>query len=499
MPNLPSRTSVKLIGGFLAILLLFFWAAFLTLRSLEKVEKSAERLAQIAEGVRAGRMMTEVVRDQYIQLAQFVITRDWTYVDQFENLSRRMAPLKKQVAEQDIWSEDEKRVIRMLQDAHQKFEDVFESDLRDAVAENDIDRVRRVQKESESLLQQAISLNINLEQLFQRKIKMAQKKQAELSAGAKRSPFIFFGAAVLASLLIVVYLGRSIAEPVQELIRGTQEIARGNLAARIKLERKDEFGRLAESFNRMTRELHEHQRRMIQSEKMASLGQLAAGVAHEINNPIGVIRGYIKILQAGMKSSGEYGEELKAIEEEAAHCQRIVSELRNFSKPTNLAIERVDAREVVDEALDRLDRVERAKGALICVRREYGAEPQFIAADRGKVREVLLNVVENAVDAMPKGGEIRVGIRRVSDYEHRDGQETARGDFVLVEIADTGCGICEENMKRLFDPFFSTKERGMGLGLAISYAIVKAHSGFMEARSAEGKGSVFSIGIPAAK
>ena len=514
MPSLPSRTSVKLIGGFLAILLLFFLAAVLTFRSVRDVEQSNADMEKIAEAVRTGRMMTDIVRDQYIQLSQFVISRDWKYEAQFWKLGLRMKSLKEQVARQlgervatqPVWSEDEKEVIQRLMEQHSKFEDVYNTDLSQAVKENNIDKVYRIRRQSESLLEQVVLLNANLEQMFLTKLKRAQARQAAVAAWAKRSPFIFFGVAVLLSLLIVVYLGRSIADPIRKLIRGTKDIARGDLTARIQLNRRDEFGRLAESFNRMTQELREHQQRIIQSEKMASLGQLAAGVAHEINNPIGVILGYIKLLLADMKPGDRYYEDLKAMEEEACQCQRIVSQLRHFSRPTELTIEVVDVREVADEALARISRAGKEPSAPIIVTKDYGAGVQLVAADRGKLREVLLNIVQNAADAMPNGGEIKVSIRRApgggaGGEPRRAGAANAepeRGELVLIDVADTGCGIPEENMKRVFEPFFSTKERGMGLGLAISYAIMKAHKGFIEVKSEPGKSATFTIGIPAA-
>jgi signal transduction histidine kinase len=441
-------------------------------------------------------MMTDMVRDQYIQLTQFVISRDWKCVDQFHKLGRRTSPVKKRVAVLTIWSDEEKRIIALLYEAHQKFVDLFEKELCPAVSENNIDRVHQILRQSEGLLLEVLSLNSNLEALFRRKLTLARNKQAAVAESAKRSPFLFFGAAVALSLLIVAYLGRNISDPIRKLIRGTEEIAGGNLSARIALGRHDEFGRLAESFNRMTQELREHQQRIIQSEKMASLGQLAAGVAHEINNPVAVILGYTKVLLGDMKPGDRFYDELKAMEEEARQCQRIINELRNFSRPTELLLEPVDAREVADEALDRLERA--AAGSPITVAKDYGPAPPLVSADRGKLREVLLNIVQNAADAMPQGGDLKITIRRAAHQDHGNDAQASSEDFVLIEVSDTGAGISEENMRRLFEPFFSTKERGMGLGLAISYAIVKAHKGFINVQSKPGQSTTFSIGIPVA-
>jgi signal transduction histidine kinase len=271
------------------------------------------------------------------------------------------------------------------------------------------------------------------------------------------------------------FIVRSIARPVARLHEGAARLAAGRLDTRIDVTSPDEFGALARQFNAMTRSLEEHQGRLVESEKLAGIGRLAAGVAHEINNPLAVILGYARLMQK--RAQGTEKEELRIIEEEAVRARDIVEGLLDLSRPIPPGRDRVDLRWVCDDVVERL----RASGtARAAVTVEGAGSAPGVSA---KVRQVLTNLVRNAAEAAGPGGRVSV---RVSE----------EGAAARVEVEDSGPGIPAEVASRLFEPFFTTKERGTGLGLAVSRAIARAHGGDVAGETLPAGGARFTLLLP---
>ncbi|MCX6560973.1 MAG: ATP-binding protein [Candidatus Aminicenantes bacterium] len=229
------------------------------------------------------------------------------------------------------------------------------------------------------------------------------------------------------------------------------------------------------------KEQRERFRRMSRADRLATVGELAAGAAHEIRNPLTAIRSSLQYLEA--KNPDEATRKLLgAALQETARINDIVSALLAFSRPTEIVRERHDLRETLDESLNLVSFQARAKG--VVARREFGAEPLFVQGDRSQLKQLFLNILLNAIQAMPGGGELRVeaAVKPVRK--------------VLVSVIDTGEGIPEENLDRIFDPFFTTKKSGTGLGLSICYNIVKSHGGDIEVKSRAGQGTTILIHLP---
>jgi signal transduction histidine kinase len=226
---------------------------------------------------------------------------------------------------------------------------------------------------------------------------------------------------------------------------------------------------------------------------MATVGRLAAGVAHEINNPIGVILGYVQVMLQQTKAGDSQHEDLKTLEEEALQCKRIVQDLLDLTRPMRIDAEVFDVREVIHEVVDRVHRQEAFGQVAMDI--QLPPQPLLVSGDRAKIRQVVTNLVSNGVEAMPEGGKLTV--RGYACAGSNSSPPGADGEFAVIEVADTGCGITPENRNRLFEPFFSTKRNGTGLGLAISYGIVKAHNGFIDVESQPGRGTTFSVRLPA--
>lgn len=280
-------------------------------------------------------------------------------------------------------------------------------------------------------------------------------------------------------ILVVVVLSRSITLPIQELVRGAEKIGKGNLEHRINLKSQDEIGVLANSFNTMVKNLTETQRKLIQSEKLASIGQLAAGVAHELNNPLANISLNAEMLMRTCKDEVS-AKKLKVIEENIASAAKIVRDLLDFSRETKLELEYLDLNEVLEKTLESLKY--EMKG--IRVIENLSPLPRILG-DRVRLRQVFTNLISNAIQAMEKGGILAVSTR-------------ASREYVEIKISDTGSGIPREHLSKIFDLFFTTKGvgKGTGLGLAISYSIVQKHKGLIEVESEVGKGTTFTVKLP---
>jgi signal transduction histidine kinase/CheY-like chemotaxis protein len=232
-----------------------------------------------------------------------------------------------------------------------------------------------------------------------------------------------------------------------------------------------------------TRELRAAQERLLQSEKLASIGQLAAGVAHEINNPMGVILGFAQGILKTLPADDSLRKPLTTIEKESLRCKRIVQNLLDFARHSEPATQPTNINELIDASCElvehqtSLQNVELLKG--------YDPALPLIMADPSQLQQVFINTILNAYQAMPDGGTLHITTRTV-------------GSELQVIFTDTGKGISPENIQNIFDPFFTTKEvgEGTGLGLSVSYGIVKAHGGDIEVESQVGKGTTFVIKLP---
>jgi len=323
--------------------------------------------------------------------------------------------------------------------------------------------------------------------------------------------FTLLAALYVVFLLVILYFATSmITNPLQKMVIATQEIAKGDLSHKVEVNSRDEIGYLADSFNLMTanlktanqkliewgrtlekkveertRELREMQAHLIQSEKLASLGKLAAGIAHEINNPLGGILIYSHLLLEDTPKKSPHYENLKKIVKETSRCKDIVKGLLEFARPKEPEMSQINLNEVLNRSLAIVEG--QALFQNIKISKKYASALPKIVADGSQLQQVFMNIIINAAEAMDGKGTLSLSTCMDTDGIH-----------IEAKITDTGHGIKEEDKKRLFEPFFSTKEvgKGTGLGLAISYSIIQKHLGTIEVESREGKGSTFTVKLP---
>lgn len=234
-------------------------------------------------------------------------------------------------------------------------------------------------------------------------------------------------------------------------------------------------------------QLRQMREQMVQADKLASIGQLSAGIAHEINNPLGIILGYTQLLLRGEKKESERYGDLKTIEKHVRHCKSIVKDLLNFARSSKTEREIIQINDTIEEVLNFVQ--QHSASDHVSITRRYDPAIPEVLIDEKKMRQVLLNLFMNAKHAVGDSGEIRVS----TEFEPKTGQ-------VVIRVADTGYGIEKKNLSRIFDPFFTTKStgEGTGLGLSVSYGIIKSHGGDIRVESSPGKGSSFAVVLPPA-
>jgi len=307
-------------------------------------------------------------------------------------------------------------------------------------------------------------------------------------ANSRRDTLLLTLFATLAvSLLLWASFHYLVGRPVARLVAATNAVAMGDLEHRIPVTRNDELGQLATSFNEMTARLAEARNQIYQSNKLASLGRLAAGIAHEINNPLTGVLTYSSFLLKRAAADAEVRHDLETIVHETKRCRDIVRGLLDFARQVPPKKSLVDVNEVVLRALQVIDNQLRVQNIHV-VKNLHDDLPRILA-DPNQLQQVVINLLVNAADAFD--GDHRE-IRVTTGLKGRNGRE-----MLEITVADNGKGIPEKNLSKIFEPFFSTKEnKGTGLGLAVVWGIVSEHGGSVEVNSTVGQGTTFTIHLP---
>ena len=314
----------------------------------------------------------------------------------------------------------------------------------------------------------------------------SRNKVAQTARNALRWPLLSMGLILILLVFGALLVNRKVVKPLVELERATEKIGRGEFGPiRHTTRIESEVDRLVLSFNRMVEELEARQEQIIHTRKIASLGTLVSGVAHELNNPINNIILTIDTLVGGRKISEErQATLLDDILTQAIRASGIVKNLLDFSRAETSTTQDVDLAQLLRETIQ-------ITGNQITINKinlhqDIPSDLPQIRGNRQGLQQVFLNLVINAVQAMPDGGDLTVTA------------EPDKNKRIMVRVEDTGGGISPEHLPHIFDPFFTTKEvgQGTGLGLSVSYGIIKKHGGRIDVDSRQGKGSIFTVVIP---
>lgn len=287
---------------------------------------------------------------------------------------------------------------------------------------------------------------------------------------------------ILAMAGIGFLIARTITAPVEELVKVTERVSGGDLDERVRLDSKDEIGRLAASFNDMIDQLRVFEQKLVESEKLATAGQMVAGFAHEIRNPLTSIKMLGQVLYGHLKENPEDQEMLSSLVKEIDRLDRIIHEMINRTRPGELQQEwkelNLEVEEVISVAAESL--LEQH----IHIEQNLSGDLPKIYMDSEKLKQVLWNLILNARDAMPKGGKV------IISTGPKD------GTFIELSVEDDGPGIAEAEREQLFQAFFTTKPEGVGLGLTMSRKIVEQHGGTLTLENRSEGGTRAVVGLP---
>ena len=305
-------------------------------------------------------------------------------------------------------------------------------------------------------------------------------------AAAKREIILLMsGIAVVVILLVGLIshlIGRNLTNPIKDLVQFTRKVAGGNLNEQYAAKTHDEIGDLTVAFNQMTRDLRNSRNELISAERLATAGKMAASFAHEIRNPLSSMRMLAQMLmRKGNLSEARRKQSMEYILEEIERIDVIVKGFMDFARPASLNPASHNLNQVLQEVLDLMEA--NLSHHQISLIKKFTPNLPPISLDRDKLKQAFMNIVLNAMDAMPEGGTLEILTLQDSDK-------------VRIDVVDTGVGIPSEDLNRLFEPFFTTKSQGTGLGLANAKRVLEQHGGDIQGKSVVGQGTTVSLWLP---
>ena len=471
MPRGP-RIAGRVALAFAVIIGIFVVALVATDSILTEVKDAERQVERLDSAKHAAHHVAAMAREMYIHQAQTIITFGPSHLEHYEvwaNETRRGTERLRDVAPTAADRAQVERITALTE----RIDEEFRRLILPAIQRGEREHIVELHERIDAIRMEVIHQNRSLAADFEGRARAA-RTAAEARMGHARLGILACTAmAALAAMLAASLLLRSILRPVSALRQGALEVAGGNLAHRIGWTSDDELGELTQTFNQMIADLERHQADALEAQRLRILGEITAGVAHELNNPLGVILGYLRLIE---KDDNPSKERLATIADETRQCQRIVADLLEVVRPEDLEPASIDVGELVRGAADRIR--DATSHPALSVTTEEGVQ---VWGDPARLRQVLDNLIGNAVEACPEG-TIHVEVRGDAEVAH-------------ARVADSGPGVPAETRERVFDPFFTTKAAGTGLGLAISRAIVEAHGGKL--RLAEARvGAAFEMDLP---
>jgi two-component system NtrC family sensor kinase len=475
-----SSAAFRIGAAFVAVLLLFGVSLVVTLKAFEELAAAERNVSALNEARHVGHVTASLVREEYIHQAHTIIERDRSHLDHYKDAARAAGATAARLLQMPL-AADERPLALDVRRLVTAIDAQFHERILPAVDVQDAERVHELHEHTEELVNEVVRANEELNRRLERRAMRAVQLEARLRQRTVRYVLGCFVLAILVTAGAWFLIGQSLLRRISELRDGALRLAGGDLQTRLAVRGSDELAELGNTFNEMATSLQSHQTKLVRSERLATLGQVSAGVAHEINNPLGVILGYLKLLRRNHTGGGEAADQLRIVEDEARQCQRIVQGLLDLGRPGLSQRTRVNLVDTAREAVERLSEAGRVGSrSILLPESNFSAET---TGDPTALRQVISNLVLNAIEATDETGSIALRVRRENGW-------------LELEVQDDGPGVEPDVLEKVFDPFYTTKPTGLGLGLAVSQAIVGAHEGALELESERGKGTRARLRLP---
>ena len=410
----------------------------------------------------------EELTHQYTMYPEERTKAQWTLVQ--DSLMRRLSELR-------FDDPDEQAAATRVRDACEEARVIF-SELTASYNESSSDT-------AEPVIQREIlgqRLSVKLSSMVSNAVYVSDRIGAEVASSVRTFTLV----ALVSTGAILAVVGaesfltmNAIGKPIADLHKGVEIVGAGNLDYRVGIEREDEIGQLSRAFDRMTQNLRQTQERLLSAERLAVIGEAAAMVGHDLRNPltgISVAATYLKSKHDAMLDE-ESKEMLQIIEEGVVVSDRIINDLLDYSGQVTLGLTKASIKSVIDEAVKTV----RVPENISII--DLTDDQLEVTVDRDKLRRVSVNLIQNAIDVMPEGGQLTISSKQFQD------------EFQIA-FTDTGTGMTTKEMKNLWTPFRTAKAKGMGLGLVICKRLVEAHGGSIAVESTPGKGCTFTVTLP---
>jgi len=489
--TLKLRTRTKIIIGFMSMSLLMLLVGVLTIYSIRYFQRVM--LSIIDENVsslRSSKEMEIALFDQKKLLANYLLDGDskWLALSA-ETKDRFLDWLQK--AEATSFTEKEKELVLYISEGYKQYISMYDA----VVSLYQAGEVKQAQElalgRMDIALRQIIRNNEELSSLNEMLMSKTQENGVLVITKITWVILLIIFSSVLLGLGVGILLSRSITKPIYQLIVQAKTVSGDDLTQAIEISSRDEIEKLGRHFGVMmskieatNKQLEESRRELILSERLAALGQLAAGVAHEVRNPLTSITMRLYSLREQSRSESQE-DDVKVIMEEIDRIEKIIQQFLSFARPPQPNVELTNIVEILDGVI--LFLLPRMSKQNVLVSKEYQEDVSPILVDKSQMRQVFLNLILNAIQAMPDGGELKIAT---------DAIETSSGRFLRVQVSDTGAGFEPSIQEHLFEPFFTTRADGTGLGLSVAYRIVESHGGTIRAQSEKGRGATFTVELP---
>jgi len=428
-------------------------------------------------GIRESLAFATSVREQYIHQAHWIIEQDPHHLEHYEEWVEQVRHggevLEPLVPESERW-----RVAQVLEDSR-ALDDVFKGFLVPAMKRGDRAGVVKYHKQGDELSQRATKQADLIARSVEQTMAMDHTSATRMTRAGLLTGAICVFLVLSLSVVFTIRLRRAVLNPLEVLSSAARRFGSGDFESRVGPVGEGELRAVATAFDRMAEELEAREQQLIESERMAAIGQLAAGVAHEVNNPIQVIRGYLKTMTPDTPPD-VLEEELQILDEEAAACQRIAEDLVAFARAPELRRDQVEMEQLLCESVRRFGETPGGSSQPV----HLTAEPGEAMADAGRLRQVIRNLLANAAHFSELDQPIEVIGRRVGEQGYD------------ISVSDTGPGIAAEDQGKIFEPFFTKRSGGSGLGLAVCMSIVHAHGGTISTENNPDRGTTFHVRIP---